>query len=163
MAPLVRVGPWRALEVVGRGGMGVVYRGARVDGDFRAGGGDQAPPPRPRVARAAGRFPSERRLLAQLFHPNIARLLDGGVTAEGRPYLVMEYVAGRPLTLYCREEELAPSDALRLFLQAVSAVAYLHHNLVVHRDLKPSNMLVDDHGGVPCSTSASPSCSTPRK
>jgi serine/threonine-protein kinase len=94
------------------------------------------------------RFLHERQLLAGMSHPNIARLLDGGVTEEGRPYFVMELVEGRPITQFCADNELSTEEVLRLFLQVVAAVAYLHRNLVVHRDLKPSNIFVDDAGEV---------------
>lgn len=146
--PRIRIGPYRALEVVGRGGMGVVYLAKRVDGEF-----DQ------QVAlkllhldmdspSIRARFLAERQLLAQLSHPNIARLLDGGVTEEGRPYFVMEYVRGQPITAYCREKNLSAKEVLLLFRKVIQAVHYLHQNLVVHRDLKPSNILVDGEGQV---------------
>ena len=94
------------------------------------------------------RFGAERRILARLQHPNIARLLDGNVTAEGRPYLVMEYVAGVPLMQYCDARRLDVSHRLELFREICAAVQHAHRNLVVHRDLKPSNILVTDEGDV---------------
>ena len=146
--PKIRIGPYRASAVIGRGGMGVVYLAERVDGQFNQ-----------RVAlkllhldlespRMRARFLAERQLLARLTHPNIARLLDGGVTDEARPYFAMEYVEGQPITTYCRRNVLPVRAILRLFLDVISAVSYLHRNLVVHRDLKPSNILVDDSGHV---------------
>ncbi|MGA3016213.1 MAG: serine/threonine-protein kinase [Bryobacteraceae bacterium] len=89
---------------------------------------------------------AERQILAGLSHPNITKLLDGGVTAEGTPYLVMEYVAGDPLDSYCDAHQLGLRDRLELFLKVCAPVAYAHRNLVVHRDLKPSNILVTSEG-----------------
>src|SRR6185503_11575630 len=94
------------------------------------------------------RFRRERQILARLNHPNIARLLDGGSTPEGLPYLVMEYVDGRPITDYSREQGLSLRQKLKLVLQVAGAVQYAHQKLVVHRDLKPGNILVT-HDGVP--------------
>src|SRR5690606_3145116 len=94
------------------------------------------------------RFLQERQILARLQHPNIARLLDGGVTDAGRPFFAMEYVEGTPLTQYCDEKRLPLDARLRLFTQVGEAVQYAHRNLVVHRDLKPSNILVTDSGNV---------------
>ena len=141
--PHVQVGPYRTLRVIGRGGMGTVYLSERVDGQFDQQVAlklihlDMETP----LVRA--RFVNERQLLARLAHPNIARLQDGGMTEEGRPYLVMEYVKGRPITRYCAEKGLGVEGILRLFLVVIEAVGYLHRNLVVHRDLKPGNILVD--------------------
>jgi len=143
-----RIGAWRVLGELGHGGMGAVYQAERSDGQFeqrvalkvvRAG-----------VASAAihARFLRERRILARLEHPNIARLLDGGITDAGLPYLVMEYVEGRPIDRYCEEERLSIDRRLLLFDQACSAVAWAHRNLIVHRDIKPANILVSSVGGV---------------
>lgn len=141
-----RVGPYVVLREIGRGGMSVVYLAERADGLFEQ-----------RVAlKFVGawhelgirRFQRERRILAGLAHPNIARLLDGGSDDRGRPYIVMEYVEGRPLDVFC--EESGADVALRLELVGVvaQAVEYAHRNLVVHRDLKPSNILVTAEGHV---------------
>ena len=141
------LGPWRIEEEVGRGGMGVVYRGARADGLY-----DQAVAVkllRADAAEAARRFALERQVLADLDHPGIARLLDGGVTDDGRPFLVMAFVEGEPLDAYCERRGLGVADRLRLFLQVCDAVAYAHRHLVVHRDLKPSNVLVAEEAGRP--------------
>ena len=132
------------LQRLGRGGMGTVYRACRRDQIFagklfaikvmhahRAG------------ARSRRRFDTERRLLADLDHPNIVRLYDGGELADGRPFLVMDYIEGRPLDVYCREQRLSVEERLRLFVKICGALHYAHQNLVVHRDLKPSNILVD--------------------
>src|SRR5262249_14296497 len=88
------------------------------------------------------RFRGERQILAALSHPHIARLLDGGTTPDGLPYLVMEYVDGQPITAYCDAQRLTLRERLRLFQQVCAAVAYAHQNLIVHRDIKPSNVLV---------------------
>ncbi len=146
--PQVEIGPYRTLEVIGHGGMGAVYLAVRVDGEF-----DQ------QVAlklihldmdtpEIRARFLVERQILARLTHPNIARLQDGGVTDEGRPYFVMEYVEGLPITQFCDEGGLSLEQRLDLFFAVIAAVSYLHRNLVVHRDLKPSNILVGADGQV---------------
>ena len=92
------------------------------------------------------RFRREREVLADLSHPNIARLLDGGTTADGLPYFVMEYVAGTPITDFCDEKKLGIEERLQLFLRLCSAVAYIHRRLVIHRDIKPTNAVVDSDG-----------------
>ena len=143
-----RFGPYRVLREIGHGGMGAVYLAERADGQFEqqvalklvrdpAGSGD-----------LLARFLRERRILARLTHPNIARLLDGGVSEDGRPFLAMEYVDGTPLTHYCDERRLGLDARLRLFLDACAAVGYAHRSLVVHRDLKPGNILVATDGSV---------------
>jgi eukaryotic-like serine/threonine-protein kinase len=142
------VGAYRVVREIGRGGMGVVYLAERADGQFEQ-----------RVALKlvrAGlhfgpylhRFLRERRILARLQHPGIAGLLDGGVTQDGRPFLVMEYVEGVPLTSHCDRNALGIDARLRLFADACAAVQYAHRNLVVHRDLKPGNILVTAEGQV---------------
>ena len=143
-----RVGSYRLLRCIGEGGMGAVYEAVRADEQFdkrvavklvRAGLAGDA------VQR---RFRRERQILAQLDHPGIARLLDGGVTDRGEPYLVMEYVEGQPITDYCDQRRLGVSERLDLFRSVCEAVAYAHRNLVVHRDLKPGNILVTAGGDV---------------
>lgn len=139
-----RIGAYRITGEIGRGGMGIVYRAERADGQF-----DQ------RVAvkvieQSAGPLPSfdrERRILAQLSHPNIARLLDGGSTPQGLPYFVMELVEGaRAIDRYCSEERLDPKRIVQLFLPVCHAIEHVHRSLVVHGDLKPGNILVDNSG-----------------
>ncbi len=148
MSPPERIGPWRILEEIGRGGMGVVYEACRDDGQFHQlaalkliqGGLDSA--------RTVQRFLLERQILARMEHPAIARLLDGGVTPEGRPWFALELIDGVPLTEYCEEQDLGVEQRLRLFKNICSAVEYAHRSLVIHRDLKPSNVLVDHDGQV---------------
>ncbi len=136
-----RVGPWRLVEPLGRGGMGTVYKAERADGQFQQQAAlklirhDLGP-------EAQKRFLSERQILAQLQHPNIAHLLDGGVTDDGRPYFAMEYVRGTPIDRFCNQHDLGVEERLRLFQQVCEAVQFAHSNLVVHRDLKPANILV---------------------
>jgi eukaryotic-like serine/threonine-protein kinase len=142
------VGRYRLLEAIGRGGMGTVWLAERADGQFEQ-----------KVAlklikrgmdsdEILARFLRERQILARLEHPNIARLLDGGVSDDGRPYFVMEPVAGRAITDSCAERQLSSEARLRLFVVVARAVAHAHRNLVVHRDIKPSNVLVDEHGEI---------------
>jgi len=142
-----RIGAYQVLRVIGEGGMGKVYLAARADDLYKKEvaiktvlGGSQ-----PGSARLA-RFSSERQILANLDHPNIARLLDGGITEEGVSYLVMEYVDGERLDDYCRKNKLYTEQRLQLFCTICAAVEYAHKNLVVHRDLKPANILVTDDG-----------------
>ena len=139
--PPDRVGPYRVLGLLGRGGMGAVYRAERADGAFEQTVAlklvHQGLP-----ASARRRFLAERQILARLDHPGIARLLDGGLLPDGRPYFVMEHVEGEPITEYCDRHRLPLRDRLRLFADVADAVQHAHRNLVVHRDLKPSNILV---------------------
>ena len=143
-----RIGPYRVIHELGRGGMGVVYLAERDDGTYRR-----------RVAvkvlRASAdteemhrRFLAERQILASLSHPNVAQLLDGGVSDGQLPYLVIEYVDGLPITEYCDRHRLGIEARLRLFTAVCSAVSHAHQNLVLHRDLKPSNVLVTSSGEV---------------
>ncbi|GAB5536791.1 MAG: hypothetical protein Rubg2KO_30400 [Rubricoccaceae bacterium] len=137
-----RVGPWQLTSSLGEGGMGVVYRAERADVDFEQQAAlklvGRGLAPRALVER----FRQERRILARLEHPGIARLLDGGVSEDGQPYFAMELVDGVPLTEYAETHQLDVRQRLRLMLDVCAAVAYAHRNLVVHRDLKPSNILV---------------------
>jgi tetratricopeptide (TPR) repeat protein/tRNA A-37 threonylcarbamoyl transferase component Bud32 len=145
-APPVRIGVWKILREIGRGGMGVIYLVERDDAEYR----QTAALKLVRDSRRSGEFVDlfrhERQILAQLNHPNIASLLDGGATTEGRPYYVMEYVDGEPLTEYCRKRDLSVSDRIRLFLRICDAVSYAHRRLFIHRDLKPANILVTAAG-----------------
>jgi len=143
-----RIGAYVVRSRVGEGGMGVVYRAERVDGQFeqqvaikvlaRTLTGDEA----------RQRFARERQFLANLNHPNICKLLDGGQAGDGQPYLVMELIDGTPVDRYCVDKGLSVYECIALFLQICQAVHYAHSNLIIHRDLKPSNILVT-HDGVP--------------
>ena len=136
-----QIGPYRIVEPLGQGGMGTVFLATREGGDFTQ-----------RVAlklvrggeALVQRFRQERQILAGLDHPNIARLVDGGTTPDGLPYLVMEYVEGTPIDVFARELPLA--GKLRLFLELCDAVQYAHRTLVIHRDIKPANVLVTADG-----------------
>ncbi|MFV8818762.1 protein kinase domain-containing protein [Haliea sp. E17] len=141
------IGAYRILDTLGQGGMGDVYLAERSDQAFskqvaiklirtRLYGGDDA----------AARFAAERQILATLEHPNIARLLDGGSTADGTPYLVMEYIQGLPIDVFCERHKLDLRQRLQLFRRVCGAVDYAHQHLVVHRDIKPSNILVNAAG-----------------
>jgi serine/threonine protein kinase len=142
------IGPYRILHEIGAGGMGVVYLAVRDDGAFRKNVAVKLLKSNHATADFIQRFHQERQVLANLDHPNIGRILDGGQTADGLPYHVMEYVEGLPLDRFCDTQQLDLADRIRLFQQVVSAVGYLHENLVVHRDLKPSNILVTGEGQV---------------
>jgi serine/threonine protein kinase/Flp pilus assembly protein TadD len=143
-----RVGPYRLLREIGRGGMGVVYAAARSDEAFQKKVAVKLVKRGMDTEEIVRRFENERRILAGLDHPNIARILDGGTTEEGLPYFVMEYVEGLPILEFCDSRELSTNERLKLFGSVCSAVAFAHQNLVVHRDLKPSNILVDSTGVV---------------
>ncbi len=144
-----QVGSYRLGEQIGVGGMGLVYRAVRTDGDFERTVAVKLLRRRLYAEEAVRRFRAERQVLASLDHPNIAGLLDGGVTSGGRPYLVMEYVDGVPLTAYADAHDLGLDARLDLLQQVLEAVQAAHQQLVVHRDLKPSNVLVTDTEGTP--------------
>lgn len=140
------IGVYKIEKEIGRGGMGAVYLARRADREFEK-----------RVAvklikrgldtdDIIRRFRQERQILATLDHPNITRLIDGGATEDGLPFLVVDYVEGMPLNKYCAEKSLSIKDKLKLFLQICSAVSYAHQNLIIHRDIKPSNILVTNEG-----------------
>lgn len=141
-----RFGAYRLLEVIGQGGMGTVYRAVRVDGEYRQEVAIKII--REGLARgdARRRFLQERQILARLDHPAVARLLDGGTTPDGHPYLVMEHVRGSRIDVYCDRHRLSVRERLELFREVCDAVHDAHGNLVVHRDLKPSNILVTEGG-----------------
>jgi serine/threonine protein kinase/tetratricopeptide (TPR) repeat protein len=143
-----RLGPYRLIELIGRGGMGEVYQAERADDHYDSRVAIKLVRVDHDASRVAWRFRSERQILAQLEHPNIARLIDGGATEEGVPYLVMELIAGQPIDVYCEERHLTVEQRVRLFLQVCAAVSFAHQRLVVHRDLKPGNILVTAEGTV---------------
>jgi serine/threonine protein kinase/Tol biopolymer transport system component/tetratricopeptide (TPR) repeat protein len=141
-----RIGAWELVREIGRGGMGAVYLAVRADNEFRK---------RVAIKLIRGgmesdflirRFKNERQILARLEHPNIARLVDGGTTADGLPYFVMEYVEGEPLLQYCESRSLPLRERLEILLKACAAVHYAHRRMIVHRDLKPGNILVKQDG-----------------
>lgn len=136
-------GDYQILRRIGEGGMGVVYLAERIDGEIRQ-----------RVAlkflNVTGvspilmrRFERERRILAGLSHSNIARMIDSGITADGRPFMALEYIEGEPIDRWCETRKLELDERIKLFLKICAAVAYTHQHLVIHRDLKPANILVD--------------------
>src|ERR1039457_3964439 len=139
-------GNYRTLRLLGSGGMGAVYLAERADGQFQQTVAVKVIAPHVAGEEFRERFLAERQILAGLSHPNITKLLDGGVTDDGTPYLVMEYVAGEPLDRYCDGHKIGLRERLELFLKVCAPVACAHRNLVVHRDLKPSNILVTADG-----------------
>ncbi|MEK7751271.1 MAG: serine/threonine-protein kinase, partial [Acidobacteriota bacterium] len=143
-----RIGAWRLVEEIGHGGMGTVWRGVRADGAFEKQVAVKLISRGLDTELILRRFHQERQILASLNHPHITALLDGGTTADGLPYFVMEYVEGQSITAYCCERELPLRARLELFCAVCEAVEYAHRNHVLHRDLKPSNILVTG-GGVP--------------
>ncbi|MER3461342.1 MAG: serine/threonine protein kinase [candidate division GAL15 bacterium] len=146
--PGSRIGPYRLIEQIGEGGFGLVFVA------------EQTEPVRRKVAlkiikpgmdsqQVIARFEAERQALAIMDHPNIAKVYDGGVTASGRPYFVMELVRGIPITDYCDKNQLTPKERLELFITVCQAVQHAHQKGIIHRDLKPSNVLVTSHDGKP--------------
>jgi eukaryotic-like serine/threonine-protein kinase len=140
-----RVGPFRIETLIGTGGMAAVYRGFRVDGAFEQTVAIKLVR-KDLSAAFKGRFIGERAILARLEHPAIARLLDGGLTSDGSPWLAMEYIDGQPITEFCDANRLTIDQRLEVFCQVCEAVEYAHGQLIVHRDLKPSNILVKKNG-----------------
>ncbi len=141
-----RVGAYRVVKKLGEGGMGMVFLAERADAEYearvaikilRTGAADR---------RLLERFRAERQILASLEHPSVARLIDGGATDRGYPYVVMEYVDGEPLDAYCRNHGLSLRQRVELFLQVIGAVQAAHQSLIVHRDIKPGNILVTREG-----------------
>jgi eukaryotic-like serine/threonine-protein kinase len=141
-----RLGPYRILRSLATGGMSRVFLAERADDEYHMPVAIKVIRQGLEEAAHRRRFRTERQILASLDHPNISRLLDGGTTAENRPYLVMEYIAGVPLLEYNDQRHLPIRDRLRLFRAICVPVQYAHGRLVVHRDLKPSNILVTDEG-----------------
>src|SRR5258706_9041743 len=141
-----RVGPYLIVDEIGRGGMGTVYRATRSDDEYHRQVAIKLIKSDMRSSLTQRRFRNERQILANLDHQNIARLFDGGTTEDGLPYLVMEYVNGRPIGVYANAHNLSAAQRLKLFLSVCDAVHYAHRHHVIHRDLKPSNILIDEDG-----------------
>lgn len=143
-----RIGRYRIVSEVGRGGMGAVFAAVRDDGQFEQKVAVKVILSGLNTDTIARRFRNERQILASLEHPNIARLLDGGMSDDGLPFYVMEFIEGEPIDEYCRERDLSLHARLELFRQVCAAVSYAHRRLIVHRDIKPSNILVTPAGEV---------------
>jgi eukaryotic-like serine/threonine-protein kinase len=141
-----RIGIYRIVREIGRGGMGSVYLAMRDDLEYRKEVALKVVKRGMDTAEVLKRFRSERQILANLEHPYIARLLDGGSTVDGVPYFVMEYIQGQPVNTFCRENKLGYKACCELFIRILEAVAHAHRNLVVHRDLKPANILITADG-----------------
>lgn len=147
-----QLGPYRLVQEIGRGGMGVVYLGERQTGEFEqqvaikilteTGSGGE------KKSILLDRFHQEQQTLALLNHANIAQLFDGGFTPQGQPYIVMEYIQGQGITHYCKAHKLALSARIELIIQIADVLAFTHQNLIIHRDLKPSNILINAEGQV---------------
>jgi serine/threonine protein kinase len=146
LPPGKRIGAYEILEEIAVGGMGAVYRAIRADGQYKQQVALKIVRSELGAEFTATRFKNERQILATLNHPNIARILDGGTTAEGMPYFVMDLVEGQRLDEYCDAQKLATNRRLGLFLQVCSAVQYAHQRLIIHRDIKPGNILVTAEG-----------------
>ena len=141
-----RIGPYRVVGELCRGGMGVVFAAIRDDDQFRRRVAIKVVKRGMDTDEILRRFEQERQVLAAMNHPNIARLLDGGSTEDGRPYFVMEFVEGQRLDHYCDTHHLTVSERLELFAHVCRGVQYAHQNLIVHRDLKPANIIVTKDG-----------------
>ena len=141
-----RLGPYRLIRELGRGGMGTVYLAVRDDDAFQKRVAIKVLKRGMDTDSIVRRFRHERQILASLEHPNIARLLDGGTTPDGLPYFAMEYVEGQPIVDYCDAHRLDTAARLELFRHVCAAVQYAHQNLIIHRDIKPANVLVTADG-----------------
>ena len=141
-----RIGPYEIIREIGHGGMGTVFLAVRADDQYRKEVAIKLVNRGMDTDTILRRFMMERQILANLEHPNIASLLDGGSTSDGLPYFVMEYIEGRPITEFCDARAFTTTERLELFRQVCAALQYAHQNLVVHRDIKPSNILVTAEG-----------------
>ena len=144
----MRIGAYQVVREIGAGGMGVVYLATRADDVFRRVSALKVIRAGLNTPKMIDRFLRERQILADLDHPNIARIVDGGTTPDGLPYFVMDFIDGRPIDAFANERQADIDQRLNLFRQACSAVQYLHDNRIIHRDLKPANMLVTSGGTV---------------
>jgi non-specific serine/threonine protein kinase/serine/threonine-protein kinase len=143
-----QLGPYRIVQLIAEGGMGSVYQAVRVDDLYRKVVAIKVVRRGAFGEYALRQFDTERQILAHLDHPNIAKLLDGGATPDGRPYFVMDFIAGTPLDEYCDSHKLNLTERIQFFMTVCSAVHYAHQNLVIHRDLKPQNIMVTEEGSV---------------
>src|SRR4029077_1378448 len=143
-----QIGPYQLLERIGEGGFGVVFLAEQAQ-PLRRKGALKVLKPGMDSRQVVARFEAERQALALMDHPNIARVYDGGGTASGRPYFVMELVRGVPITEFCDQDRLTPRQRLELFVSVCQAVQHAHQKGIIHRDLKPSNVLVTLHDGAP--------------
>ena len=143
-----RLGPYSILEVIGKGGMGTVFKAERADDEYHQQVAIKLIHSHLVNQKIIERFQNERQILANLNHPNIAHLINGGTTEYGVPFIVMEYVDGQPILKYSKQKQLSIDQRLALFVQVAQAIAYAHQNLVVHRDIKPENILVSESGEV---------------
>jgi serine/threonine-protein kinase len=143
-----RIGPYKIIREIGRGGMGAVYLAERDDDQYQRQVAIKVIKRGMDTDFIVQRFRNERQILANLEHSNIARLLEGGATADGLPYFVMEYIEGQPIDKYCQSKQLTTRERLELFRQVCAAVHYAHQNLVIHRDLKPGNILITTDGAL---------------
>src|SRR5580700_6948029 len=141
-ANLEVIGPYRLVNKIGQGGMGSVWLAERSDGRFERRAAIKFLHPALIARGSAERFKREGRILGRLAHSQIAALIDAGITENGEPFLVLEYVEGDPIDKYCDDRALDVEARIRLFLDVLSAVAHAHSNLIVHRDIKPFNVLV---------------------
>jgi tetratricopeptide (TPR) repeat protein len=141
-----QLGSYRLLDIIGAGGMGTVYRAERIDGQFQKRVAIKVVPAAIHSPELQRRFNSEQQILASLEHPNIARLLDAGISSDGIPYFVMEYVDGAPINQYSDSRALGAKERLRIFQTVCESVQYAHQHLVVHRDIKPANILISADG-----------------
>ena len=144
--PPERIGAYRIVREIGRGGMGTVFEGARADAQFEQRVAIKIVQRGMDTDAVLRRFYAERQILARLQHPHIARLFDGGMTEDGRPYFVMEYLEASPITTYCETARLGTAARVDLFVTVCEAVEYAHSRMVLHRDLKPANILIDAAG-----------------
>ena len=142
--PGTQIGPYKLLEQIGEGGMGVVYVASQRE-PIRRTVALKIIKPGMDTREVVTRFEAERQALALMDHPNIAKVFDGGATDAGRPYFVMELVKGKPITEYCDREQLSTRERLELFVTVCHGVQHAHQKGVIHRDLKPSNLLVEVH------------------